>query len=214
MRLSSSRSAATTPSPRPSGSTNPAALVTSTNRPPSLRKTWSGSEAKSRGLQYWIVPDLASAQTLLALDVEDQVMADVQVEVAVAVEVGPGRRCRPVAIAAQAGLRGHVLERSVAPVAEQGVRPPPRDEQVGMAVVVVVADGDAVAVASRESVQPGTLGDILERPVAAVAEQAVAAWRMLGGRERPALDGIDVEPAVAVVVEQAHAPAHRLREPL
>ena len=30
------------------------------------------------------------------------------------------------------------------------------------------------------------------------------------GRERPSLDGVDVEPAVAVVVEQAHAAAHRL----
>ncbi len=38
-RPSPSRSAATTPSPRPFGSTMPACSVTSTNRPPSLRKT-------------------------------------------------------------------------------------------------------------------------------------------------------------------------------
>ena len=33
------------------------------------------------------------------------VVADIQVEVAVAVEIGEGRRGRPVAVAAQAGLR-------------------------------------------------------------------------------------------------------------
>ncbi len=83
-----------------------------------------------------------------------------------------------------------------------------------MAVVVVVADGDAVAIAPRESVQPGPLGDILESAVAAVSEQRSPHDGSIVGRERAALDRIDVEPAVAVVVEQAHASAHRLGESL
>ena len=58
-----------------------------------------------------------------------------------------------------------------------------------------------------------TAGGVLERAVAAVAEQAVAVGeRSCRRRERPALDDIDVEPAVAVVVEQADAAAHRLGE--
>ena len=43
-----------------------------------------------------------------------QVVADVKIEVAVAVQVGKGRRGRPVAIAGQPGLAGDVLKRSVA----------------------------------------------------------------------------------------------------
>ena len=71
---------------------------------------------------------------------------------------GPGRRrCRgrrtPPRSASRdrrrARLRGHVLERAVAPVAIQGIGPPAGHEQVGVAVVVVVAHGDAVAVAAR-----------------------------------------------------------------
>ena len=135
-------------------------------------------------------------------------MADVEVEVAVAVEVGEGRRGRPVAVAAQARV-GSVTssKRAVAPVAVEGVGPPAGDEQVGVAVVVVVADGDAVAVAPGQPAMPDALGDVLERAVAPVAEQAVAARRAscgLGGNGPP-WTTVDVEPAVAVVVEQADA---------
>ena len=53
-------------------------------------------------------------------------------------------------------------------------------------------------------------------PSPSVAEEAIA-LRAGGCRrrfgERTALDAIDVEPAVAVVVEQAHAAAHRLGQP-
>ena len=47
------------------------------------------------------------------LRVPGEVMADIKVEVAVAVEVGERRRGRPVAIAAQPGPQGDVLERAV-----------------------------------------------------------------------------------------------------
>src|SRR5262249_40340698 len=67
-----------------------------------------------------------------------------------------------------------------------------------------------VAVASGQTSEPGRLGGVLERAVALVPEQAVSAERLRVGREGPTLDRVNVEPAVAVVVEQAHAPAHRL----
>ena len=52
--------------------------------------------------------------------VPDQVMADVQVEVAVAVQVGEGGRSRPVAVAAQPGAFGDVLERCRRPGCGRG----------------------------------------------------------------------------------------------
>ena len=60
---------------------------------------------------------------------------------------------------------------------------------------------------------PGALGDVLERAVAAVAEEAVAVGGRVGpGGNGPPWTAVDVEPAVAVVVEQADAAAHRLGE--
>src|SRR5690606_5805887 len=47
---------------------------------------------------------------------------------------------------------------------------------------------------------------------APVAEQPVGAGAGGGGRERPPLHRVDVEPAVAVVVQQADAAAHGLGE--
>ena len=131
-------------------------------------------------------------------------MADVEVEVAVAVEVGPGRGGRPVAVAAESRRLGDVFEGAVASIMIEGVRPPPGDEHVGTAVVVVVADGDAVAVA-REIRRCRRLGDVLEGPIAPIAEESIAACRRVGGRrERPPLDSVNVEPAIAVVIEESH----------
>ena len=138
-------------------------------------------------------------------------MADVQVEVAVAVEVGERGGGRPVAVAAEAGGVRGVLEGAVAAVAVKGVGPPAGDEQVGVAVVVDVADGDAVAISAGEGGDPGGFGGVLEGAVAAIVEEAVAVGGPArAGRERASLGGVDVEPAVAVVVEQAQARAHRL----
>ncbi len=84
-----------------------------------------------------------------------------------------------------------------------------------MAVVVVVADGDAVAVAA---------GQASARPARSLTSSKVPSPRLRNRRsshgefgargQRAALDGVDVEPAVAVVIEQGHAPAHRLGRPL
>ena len=138
--------------------------------------------------------------------VPDEVMADVKVEVAVVVQVGEGGRGGPVAIAAEAGAIGDILEGPVASVAVKGVRSPAGDEEVGTAVVVEVADGHAMAVTSLHPGDAGPFGGVFKCAVAAVAEQPVAGRRSAGiGRESTALDDVDVEPAVAVVVQQADA---------
>ena len=103
-----------------------------------------------------------------------EVMADVEVQVAVVVQVGEGRRGRPVAVAPQAGRGRHVLERAVAPVMIEGIRPPAGDEQVGAAVVIVVAHRHAVAIPLGRAGQPRGLGDVLEGAVPAIPKEAVA----------------------------------------
>ena len=114
------------------------------------------------------------AQRVGVAGVPLQVVADIEVEVAVVVQVGPGRRRRPVAVAAEPGTRGDVLEAAVAEVVVEGIGPPSGDEEVGAAVVVVVADGDPVPVAAGQRGQAGRGGGVLEPAVAAVAEEAVA----------------------------------------
>ena len=106
-------------------------------------------------------------------DVPGQVMADIQVEVAVAVEIGEGRRGRPVAITAQPGAVGRVRERAVSLVVEQDVRPEPGDEQVGAAVAVVIAGGHAERVAATDPGDARRGRHIFKRAVAPVAKQAV-----------------------------------------
>ena len=71
----------------------------------------------------------------------------------------------------QAGLGGDLLERAVAPVVIQPVGLLlAADEQVEPAVVVVIGPGRRVGVDRVE--QPGLLGDVGERAIAVVAEQA------------------------------------------
>ena len=84
---------------------------------------------------------------------------------------------------------------------------PAGDEQVGMAVVVDVADGHAVAVAPRERREPRRRRRILECPIAPIAKEAVpfGPGAVEVGREGPGLRQVDVEPAVTVVVEQPDA---------
>ena len=145
------------------------------------------------------------------LGVPDEVVADVEVEVAVVVEVGKGGRGRPVAIAPQAGPIGDVLERPVAAVAIERVGSPAGDEEVGMAVVVDVADGHAVPVASLHPADAGSVARIVKRAVALVPKQSIARVGPVGpGREDASLDDVDIEPAIAVVVEQTNPAGHRL----
>src|SRR3954451_8354017 len=80
------------------------------------------------------------------LGVPDSVVTDVEVEVAVTVEVGEGRRGRPIAAASQSSLLGDIFEGAVAPVAIQGIRSPSRDEQIRMSIVVDFAHRHTVAI--------------------------------------------------------------------
>ncbi len=138
------------------------------------------------------------------------VARDVEVEIAVGVGVEE-RAARAPAGGRDTGRRRHVLEGAVALVAKEEVGAPVRDVEVERAVAVVVARADAVAPCGR--VEPRLLRDVLELqpaevPVEDVAvRHALAALRELRGRHE-----VDVEPPVAVVVEEGDTTASRLED--
>ena len=165
---------------------------------------------------------VAPARDAEALDVAgeavDQVVADEQVEPAVAVVVEERRRDAPAARVADAGGFRHVGERAVAVVAEKHGARESRAIQVHEAVVVEVARRDAHAI--RPQANPALGSDIREpdrvRAVGVrdgiVSEQSVASplGRPVGSQQVPLRD-VDVEVAVVVVVEEADARRHDLR---
>ena len=91
-------------------------------------------------------------------------------------------------------------------------------KRVGPAVVVVVTDGDAHAVSLTpgDPGNAGFLGSVDECAVAVIPKEPVTGGRGRGtstagrGVERSALNAVDVEPAVAVEVDQGHASRLRL----
>ena len=87
------------------------------------------------------------------------VVADVEIEPAVAVVVEKGRRHPPAGAVGAAGS-GHVGEGAVAVVLYRAVLAEKRQVEIDAAVVVEVAGGDAHPVAAR--VDAALLGDVGE----------------------------------------------------
>ena len=85
------------------------------------------------------------------------------------------------------------------------------DEEIGMAVVVVVADGDAHVVSGAG--EAGGVGYVGEDAVAVVAEEAVAILGsvFLQRGDIRAVGEEDVGASVAVVVEDGNASGHGFR---
>ena len=87
------------------------------------------------------------------------------------------------AAAAQPGLLGDVDEVAAAVVLEQAVLPDGGDQDIGKAVVVVVADGHAHAV--HFDGKSGALGDVGEGAVAVVAVEPHGGALRACGRASP-----------------------------
>ena len=141
---------------------------------------------------------------------------EVEQAVVVVVEEGGAHREQVLRLLVEAGAGGHLAERAVAVVVVEHVRAGVGDEQVRPPVVVVVADRDAVRDVEVPALELRLGRDLLERAVAAVAQQAAVVGGVGPGvlRQLAAVRQEDVEPAVPVVVEERHAAAHRLREVL
>ncbi len=157
---------------------------------------------------------IGGAAERVVVEVPDQITADEEVQIAVAIVVEEAGAGGPAA-AGDAGLFSDVGEGAVAVVAEQRVAAEIGDVEVWIAVVVIVAGGHAHAVVAV--LHAGLFGDISEGAVAVVAVEAVPepgiglVGRGAGGHgilQAGPIDEIDVEPAVAVEVEQRDAADH------
>src|SRR5205807_3677004 len=142
------------------------------------------------------------------------VVTDIQIQPAIIIIVakrGAGGVAQAMVRVAHARGAGHILEPpGPAQVAEQVAAAIARDIEVREAVVIVVSDRDALAVAGV--FQPGPGSDV-GKPRDALAVLVMiegAAARPRAARKRSRLDEQRVEPAVIVIVEQRAAAAGRL----
>ena len=136
------------------------------------------------------------------------IIHDKQIEKSICVIIKPARRHRPRR-RLDARLGGPVFEGPVSPVPVERVAMPPRHEQVRAPVVVVVAR-------RRPHVEPASgkpcfFSHILPLPAAQIAVQPVAPLRrvLLQRWLRRPVRQEQIQPPVAVVIEQRHAAGHR-----
>ena len=150
----------------------------------------------------WARTTVVPRRLHVACDVQIQVAVGIGVEESAAGAPAPGRHACPA---------GDLVEGAVALVAEQQVLPPVGDVHVEMAVAIHVPGADAVAPGG--GVHARARRDVFELPAAEVAIERVAVRDALARRcEFSRGDQIDVEAAVAVVVEQRDAAAARFQD--
>ena len=134
-----------------------------------------------------------------------------QVEPAVVVVVEPDGARRPAG-RGDTGFVGDVGEGAVAVVLVERAAPVGGDQDVWVAVVVVVGNGAAHPELAAAG-DAGLVGDVGEGAVAVVLVERVLQRRLrLVEVARAAVDHEDVDPAVVVVVEERDAGPHRFRQ--
>ena len=150
------------------------------------------------------------------LPVPDDVVADEEIEIAVAVVVEAAAAAAPVAlIAAHPSCLGNVLEAAAAKVAKQPVGADRRDEQVGQAVAVDIARGEAGAIKGHvEAGAGGGIGELAGAVVEVEGRGRCIARRVLIPGPAAAVDEHDVGIAIGIDIDKAAAAPHRLRQQL
>ena len=111
----------------------------------------------------------------------------------------------------ESGLLCHIAERSVAIVVIQRVAVDAGDKDVGVSVVVVVADGNTNI--KPGALQSGSFGYVGERPVAVIAKEMVRVLRrrLFQRGDVRAIGEENVGTSIAVVIKNRDASGHRLR---
>ena len=138
------------------------------------------------------------------------VVADVEVEIAVSVGVEEGGRGRRSRVRA-APRAGGFLEGPVASVAHEAVGPEEVGEvEVGVSVAVEVDRGGAVPEALQQ--QAGPLGDLFEAQISEVAIESGPGTHRFASRQGVAVGDEEVQPSVPVVVERRRPLSDRLRD--
>src|SRR5206468_12409292 len=106
-----------------------------------------------------------------------------------------------------------VVEGSVAAIVVETILAEVADQEIVVAVAVVVADACALSPAARA--EPGPGRHVLERSVAFVAIETIG-WRLVRWKsfERRAVDEEQIEPSVVVVIDERDAGPRRLEQVL
>ena len=149
-----------------------------------------------------------------------QIVDDEQIEQAIVVDVDPHGGNRPqwsvlrIGALVEACLYGDIGKSAVAVVVVQGVAMDSGDEDVRMAIVVVVANG-YTDVKSR-SLESCLFGDVGESAITVIAKETVVILRrsFLQGGNVGAIGEEDVGAAVTVVVEDCDTSGHGFRHVL
>jgi len=140
---------------------------------------------------------------------EIDVARDVEVQVAVLVDVQEASARADVVAVGNARLLGDVRKRAVAIVSVQDVGSVVVQVEVEVAVVVVIAGGHAQAV-SRVA-HAGLIRHIRELPAAVITIEGILRRCVCGGSAQGgAVEKVDVDVTVAVVVEERHTGADGL----
>jgi hypothetical protein len=150
------------------------------------------------------------AQTAIRVfgDAIVEVVDDIEVETAVAIVVEKPRARAPFSGSARdTGLRGDVGECAVAVVVKQHVWSKRGDIQIGVAIVVVVADSHpgfvGVRLARPVRANARASGDVGERPVLVVVIERIRCTRR-------AVDEVQIREAVVVVIDPGETGTKRL----
>jgi hypothetical protein len=139
-------------------------------------------------------------------------MGDEQIECSVSIEVGPAGAAAPKGVVESGSGGGDFVIRAVPAIVEQGQAAVTGDEQVGKAIGIEVAGGDAVVVAAGDR-QPGQVREIAKREFAPVLKQRgrVGGRAEVGG-ELPASREVEVIQAIEIEVDLGGTPAERLED--
>src|SRR5450432_2859419 len=113
-------------------------------------------------------PPLAAPQIIFGSPLD--VIGDQQVEITVFVVIEPSGAGGPSTFIGDSGLGGDIGKRAVAIVVIQNRAAVAGDIQVGVAVVIEIADRDALPVVTRAA-NAGRVGNVGERSVAVVVIQ-------------------------------------------
>src|SRR5689334_19728064 len=138
------------------------------------------------------------------------VTRDIQIQIPVTVGVEERTSRAPTARCDASGGR-HILERAVATITEQRVRPPVGHVEVESAVAIEITYAGTTS--PRREIYARLLGDILEFPSSEVAIQNIAMRDAFARRRQlGTCDQVDVEQPITVVIEEGDAATGRFED--
>ncbi len=116
-----------------------------------------------------------------------------------------------ITLAGEPRLLGDLFKRPIATIAIEDVCFETGDEQIGVAVIVVIAGRHthSVPMPAHDPRQARRIGHVIERRVTPVPKESITVGRsgVMGVAQRdddPPLNAVNIKPAIAVEVEQRH----------